>query len=61
MQTGCHVYHVFVQNAYRQTNRFTPYIGLCSQLDKHGYQSNYTTNQVKRASLHGREEKRLSV
>lgn len=61
MQTGCHVYHVFVQNAYRQTNRFTPNIGLCSQLDKHDYQSNYTTNQVKRVSLHGREEKRLSV
>lgn len=61
MQTGCHVYHVFVQNAYRQTNRFTPYIGLHGQLDKHGCQSNHTTNQVKRVSLHVREEKRLSV
>lgn len=61
MQTGCHVYHVFVQNVYHQTNHFTPYIGLCSQLDKHGYQSNYTTNQAKRVSLHDWEEKRRSV
>lgn len=61
MQTGCHVYHVFVKNAYRQTNQFTPHIGLHERLDKHDYQSNYTTNQVKRVSLHVREEKRLSV
>lgn len=61
MQTGYCVYHVFVQNVYDQTNQFTPYIGLCSQLDKHGYQSNYTTNQAKKVSLHDRVEKRLSV